>query len=107
MIMEVIKNETIEEKQEPQKMSEFCEAVMDATENLKQLATENGGAILLYSDSDRVAMRIHGSRDVVANALYSVMKNNLDFAELIVETSMKYAHHMLGVRVVKKMDNSN
>ena len=105
--MEVIKNKTIEETQEPQKMSEFCEALMDVTENLREKAAETDGAFLICSDGDRVAMRIHGSRDVVANALYSVMNNNLDFAELIIETSMRYSHHMLGVRVARKLDNSN
>lgn len=108
--MEVIKNETVIEEQKTEdngKMSEFCEALMGAVEGLNEKAAIEDGAILICSDGERVAMRLHGSRDVISNALLGVMKNKLDFAELIVETAMRYSHHMLGVRVARKMDNLN
>lgn len=108
--MEVIKNETVIEEQkieDNEKMSEFCEALMGAVENINEKATIEDGAILICSDGEKVAIRINSSRDVVSNALLGVMKNRLDFAELIVEAAMRYSHHMLGVRVARKMDNSN
>lgn len=108
--MEVIKNETVIEEQKTEdngKMSEFCEALMGAVESLNEKATIEDGAILICSDGEKVSMRIHGSREVISNALLGIMKNKLDFAELIVETAMRYSHHMLGVRVARKMDNLN
>ncbi len=107
--MEVIKNEapeTIqEEKQKP--MSEFCERLMGEVESLKELMTEDDGAILLCTDGKTVSARSHGTFPNMIRMLYSIMKNDDRYAELVMEASMLYSRDMLGRRVAKKIDDCN
>lgn len=105
--MEVVKNETIEEKQESQQMSEFCEELMKATDGINDIRQEGDCAFLICSDGINVAARKCGNRQMVLQSLYSLMKNDDDIAELIIEAGMYYSHDMLGRRVAKKIDNLN
>jgi hypothetical protein len=107
--MEVIKNEapeTIqEEKQEP--MSEFCEGLMGRTDELKELMRSEDCAIVICGDGKTVSARSRGIYPNMLNMLYSIMKNDESYAELITEAAMLYSHDMLGRRVAKKIDKCN
>ena len=105
--MEVIKNETIEEQQKPQLMSDFCEALMEETDALKTKIQEGDSALVICTDGIKIAARKCGNRRAVLNTLYSLMKNDDDFASLIMEAGMSFSHEMLGRRVAEKIENSN
>lgn len=107
--MEVIKNESPETIQEEKKepMSEFCECLMGEVAALQELMTENDGAILLCTDGKTVSARSHGTYPNILRMLYSIMKNDDRYAELVMEASMLYSRDMLGRRVTKKIDDCN
>ena len=105
--MEVIKNQTNEEQQEPQQMSEFCEKLMDATDGLIPIIQPTDSALLICTDGIKLAARKCGNRQAVMNALYSLMKSDDEFAEVIMSACMQYSHDMLGRRVGEKIDSLN
>lgn len=107
--MEVIKNESPEtiqeEKLEP--MSEFCEELMEATGNLKHLMGSEDCALVICSDGKTISARTRGQYPNMVKMLYSMMKNDDRYAELIIEASMLYSRNMLGIRVAKKINDCN
>lgn len=107
--MEVIKNESPETIREEKKesMSEFCERLMAVTEDMKQLMEENDTALVLCGDGKTISARSRGTYHNMLNMLYSTMKNDDRYAELVMEASMLYSRDMLGRRVAKKMDDCN
>lgn len=107
--MEVIKNESPETIQEEKQksMSEFCECLMGEVVSLKELMTEDDGAIILCTDGKTISARSHGTYPNMIRMLYSIMKNDDRYAELVMEASMLYSRDMLGRRVAKKIDDCN
>ena len=85
-------------------MSDFCESLLDLSEKCIGQKTDNDCAILLVSDGNKAGARMCGNYNNVLNMLYSIMKNDDKVAELVVEASMRYSHHLLGSRVAKKLD---
>ena len=95
------------QKLEENPMSEFCESLMDLSKKCSDLRVKEDSAILIVSDGKTISSRMCGMRSNVLDMLYSQMLSDLDFAELIVQASMHYSHHLLGNRVAKKLDDCN
>lgn len=79
------------EMNKEKKMSEFCEALMDATGKLGDLRQESDCAILLCSDGNTLANRISGNMVQAFNLLLKEMLVDDNFAEVIMEACHAYS----------------
>lgn len=99
-------NQQLTERQD--KTSEFCEAIMKVTDWLTGLAKESDCALIICGDGIRLSSRMHGVYYNMLRAIYSVMKSDDRFAELLTEACMMYSNDMIGRRArVKSINNDN
>ena len=68
-------------------MSPFCEAVMDATEELNQLKGVGDSALVLVSDGERLACRMAGNPGQMEAMLVVKMRED-PFFRLVVSTAL-------------------
>lgn len=83
-----------EKNQEPPKMSEFCEAIMERTSDLNELKTERDCALVLCSDGDTLACRISGSPNRIVNILLKKMIADKQFAQVMSTAVHGYIIHL-------------
>ena len=77
-------------------MSPFCEAIMDATENVSNDLRQPGDcAIVLASDNNTLATRFAGNQLQILRLLYRTMKANRDFRQLLIEVAMSELHELV------------
>lgn len=109
MIMEVTTNNTVNEPQQEEQttMSEFCEAVLGATSNFNEKATDSDVCIMICGDGKRIATRLQGSYPHALHVLVSLMDGNENIAELFTEACMIFSNKLLGRRINKEQTEQN
>lgn len=75
-------------------MSPFCEALMDATTPVGQLRQDCDTALVICTDGKEVAVRQCGNYPDAVRMIYSKMKADDKFAELIMEASVYYSRYL-------------
>ena len=90
-----MQNETTKEQPLEQPMSPFCEALMDATEKLDELAQDGDTAMSICCDGKRVAIRKCGKRSDMLEVFFQLMKSDEDFRKLVLEAYAYYLHLMV------------
>ena len=76
-------------------MSPFCEKLMEMSEPLAELRQPNDTAIIICTDGIKVANRQCGNYPDALRMVFTKMKADEKFAELIVEASIHYSRHLL------------
>lgn len=72
------------EENKGNKMSAFCEELMEKIEKMDKKPSENDFAMLICGDGNTCATRFNGSRFECAVALSRIMKENESFAEVVM-----------------------
>ena len=86
-------------KQEQPLMSPFCESLMKSCEMIADLRMPSDTAIVLCTDGKLLEARQCGLYPDALRMLYTKMRNDDKFAELIMEASLLYSRHVLGNKV--------
>lgn len=86
-------------KPERSMMSPFCEALMNACEEVNELRTPSDTALVLCTDGKILEVRQCGLYPDALRMLYTKMSHDDKFAELIMEASLLYSRHVLGNKV--------
>ena len=86
-------------KPERSMMSPFCEAMMNACEKVDELRTPSDTSMVLCTDGNILEVKQCGSYSDMLRMLYTSMRHDEKFAELIMEASLLYSKHVLGNKV--------
>lgn len=75
-------------------MSPFCEALMDATKPLAELRDANDTAIVICTDGRQLAVRHCGNYLDAVRMIFTKMREDIQFAELITEACVNYSKYL-------------
>lgn len=79
---------------EKNQMSPFCEALMEKTASLAEMRQPCDTALVICTDCNTVACRQTGTYDSAVRMLLAKAIADDKFAELLVETSMRYSRYL-------------
>lgn len=84
-----------EKKKDIPKMSEFCESIMERTEELADKKGDNDCAIIMCCDGNTMACRIAGTFLQLKSVIVKKMFEDPAFAQLVCDARYTYDVHMI------------